>query len=64
MTNGSEGFKTMFVGKNHAGKTFVDACGNREEQIVIDEEGKAEFYANDRSVSVWIRKEALMKLKI
>jgi alpha-amylase len=63
MTNGSEAFKTMRAGKHHAGKTFVDACGNREEKIVIDEEGKGEFYANDGSVSVWIREEAFLKLE-
>lgn len=59
MTNGSEGFKTMSAGKHHAGKVFIDACGNREEKITIGEDGSAEFYANDGSVSVWIREEMM-----
>jgi alpha-amylase len=57
MTNGSEGFKTMAAGKHHAGKVFVDACGNRNERITIGDDGCAEFYANDGSVSVWVREE-------
>ncbi|MHA4845941.1 alpha-amylase [Flavitalea antarctica] len=63
MSNGSEGFKTMLAGKHHAGKTFVDACGNRADKIVINSDGMAEFYANEGSVSVWIREEALSKVK-
>jgi alpha-amylase len=58
MTNGSEGFKTMDAGVRHAGRTFIDACRNRDEKITVDENGMAEFYANDGSVSVWIREEA------
>jgi alpha-amylase len=58
MTNGSEGFKSMCAGIRHAGKTFVDACGNRAEKIVTDQNGCAEFLSNDGSVSVWIREEA------
>jgi alpha-amylase len=58
MTNGSEGFKTMNVGKRHAGKVFIDACGNRKERIIINKDGSAEFYVNEKSVSVWIREQA------
>lgn len=58
MTNGTEGFKKMGAGTRHAGKVFVDATGNRPERITIDEEGSAEFFVNDGSVSVWIREEA------
>lgn len=59
MTNGSEGFKTMEVGKRHAGKTFVDICGCRGEKIVIDENGFADFPVNERSACVWVREEAI-----
>ncbi len=57
MTNGTAGFKKMFAGKKHAGGTFIDALKNREEKIVVDENGEAEFHANDGSVSVWVREE-------
>lgn len=59
MTNGSAGDKPMEVGKRHAGKTFVDICGNRQEKITVDKHGWATFYVNDGSVSVWVRQEAL-----
>lgn len=59
LTNGSAGEKSMEIGKRQAGKTFVDICGNRQEKIIIDENGYANFPVNDRSVSVWIREESL-----
>jgi alpha-amylase len=57
MTNGSAGDKKMEVGKRHAGKIFVDVCGNRPEKVVIDANGWGDFFVNDSSVSVWIREE-------
>ncbi len=57
MTNGSEGYKDMEIGKRHAGKTFVDVLKNRQDEIVINEEGWARFPVNTRSVSVWVRKK-------
>lgn len=59
MTNGSAGDKAMEVGKRHAGKTFVDICGGRQEKVVIDKNGWGQFFVNDGLVSVWIREEAL-----
>lgn len=62
MTNGSEGKKAMEVGKKHAGKIFVDICGGRTEKVTIDENGWAEFFVNERSVSLWVREDALQLL--
>ena len=59
MTNGAAGDKSMELGPRHQGKVFVDICGNRPEKITIDENGWALFPVNERSVSVWIREEAL-----
>ncbi|MEI9946984.1 MAG: alpha-amylase [Chitinophagaceae bacterium] len=58
ISNGAEGNKKMEVGKRHSGKTFVDVCGNRQEKVMIDENGWAEFFVNERSASVWIQEEA------
>ncbi|MGQ7857228.1 alpha-amylase domain-containing protein [Pedobacter sp. WC2501] len=44
------------IGKHFAGKTFVDALGYRQQEVVIDENGWAEFYCNAGSVSVWVLK--------
>ncbi|MBC7616473.1 MAG: alpha-amylase [Pedobacter sp.] len=54
MSNGEEGFKEMEVGIAFSGKTFVDALGNRQGEVIINEHGKGSFYCNGGSVSVWI----------
>ncbi|WP_316822785.1 alpha-amylase [Pedobacter gandavensis] len=54
MSNGDEGHKDMEMGIEHAGKTMLDALGNRKEIIRIDEKGWAEFFCNGESLSVWI----------
>ncbi|WP_316810979.1 alpha-amylase [Pedobacter heparinus] len=54
MSNGDNGLKLMEIGKVHAGKVMVDALGNREEEVLIDENGSGEFYCNAGSVSVWV----------
>ena len=56
MSTGEEGYKEMEIGKKFAGKTFIDALGNREGELVIDENGWAEFHCNAGSVSVWVLK--------
>ena len=57
MSNGQQGVKVMELGERHAGKTFVDALGNCGHDVVIGENGTAEFCCNERSVSVWIVKQ-------
>jgi alpha-amylase len=53
LSNGSDGWKWMEVGKKNAGKTFVDILGNHSEKVVINADGWGEFKVNGRSVSVW-----------
>ena len=48
----------MEVGKKHAGKKFVDIDGHPE-KVMINEQGWADFYVGEKSVSVWIAEEAL-----
>ncbi|MEP7258194.1 MAG: alpha-amylase domain-containing protein [Flavitalea sp.] len=57
LSNGDNGQKQMEIGKVHAGKTFVDLLGKNPAEIIINEEGWAEFYANAGSVSVWVEKK-------
>lgn len=56
LSNSEEGSKNMEIGKGHAGKVYVDAMANRTEEIIINEEGWAEFFCAAGSVSVWIQK--------
>jgi alpha-amylase len=53
MSNGDDGFKTMEVGKAHAGKTFTDWLGKHPAKIKIDAEGKGEFPVGGGQVAVW-----------
>lgn len=57
LSNAGGGNKHMEVGRIHAGKTFVDSCGGRPEEVVINEDGWGEFFVNDKSVSVWLSRD-------
>jgi len=52
--NSDEGSKTMEIGKHHAGKKFADLLKKCPGTTTIDGEGKGEFRAAGRSVSVWV----------
>jgi alpha-amylase len=54
----------MFAGKRHIGKTFVDALQNEMQEILIDENGEAEFYCAGGSVSVWVDKDVMLTLEL
>lgn len=55
LSNGGDGWKRMKIG--YPGEVFVDALGNRTEEILIDGDGWADFTVNGGSVSVWIPKK-------
>lgn len=55
MSNGVDGWKRMKLGR--PGQIFVDALGNRHEEIVIGADGWADFACNGGSVSVWVPKD-------
>jgi len=55
MTNGETGYKWMYIGEKHAGKTFMDYLGNVQNRITINQYGWANFKCNAGSVSVWVQ---------
>ncbi len=59
MSNGTEGFKTMEIGKGHAGKTFINYLysGKAPEKVTIDAEGKGTFLVGGGAVAVWVEEE-------
>jgi alpha-amylase len=61
ITNSDEGEKHMFVGEDRAGELWVDLTENREEQILIEEDGFANFPVNKGSVSVWALPEVAVE---
>jgi alpha-amylase len=54
LSNGEDGFKTMEIGKSHAGKVFIDYLGKVPDKVVIDADGNGIFKVDGGSVSVWI----------
>ena len=56
LSNGDKGNKNMEIGKQYAGKKFIDMLGKISEEVVIDMEGIGNFFAPAGSVSVWIEK--------
>jgi len=56
LSNGDEGIKVMEVGLKFAGKIFKDALGSIQDEVIIDENGWAEFKVNAGAVSVWVLK--------
>lgn len=53
ISNGDDGSKRMEIGAQHAGKVFVDYLDNVQDEIIIEEDGSAEFKVNGNSVSFW-----------
>ncbi|KAG7439172.1 putative alpha-amylase [Guyanagaster necrorhizus] len=59
LCNGSsEGSKRMDVGKEHAGEKWKDLLGWYQGEIVIEDDGWAEFKCSARSVSIWVKEGA------
>jgi glycosidase len=56
ISDGATGSKWMYVGKQHAGETWVDITGNRADQITINTNGFAAFPVNARSLSIFVQK--------
>ena len=54
ISNAGDGEKRMYIGTKFAGKKFIDAIANCEDEIIIDEEGYGTFKVKAKSVSVWI----------
>jgi alpha-amylase len=52
LTNGSDGTKSMEVGKAHT--KFVDITEHIQDPVITDENGWGEFHCNGGSVSVWV----------
>ena len=46
----------MNVGAVHKGEVWKDALGNCKAEVTIDEDGNGEFFCEDGSCSVYIKK--------
>ena len=57
LTNRTGDDKSMYVGTQHAGETWIDTLGNLKHEVSIDEEGYGVFSCADGSLSIWIKKQ-------
>lgn len=57
LTNAGGGEKWMNLGERNAGKTFVNALGNPDQEITLNEKGDGLFNVAPGKVSVWILKD-------
>ena len=56
ISNGEGGTISMEMGDRYAGKTFIDLLKKNDAEIILNEEGRGDFYAPAGSVSVWVEK--------
>ena len=54
ISNQNDEEKRMYIGTNMSGEKFIDAIGDIEEEVFIDEYGYGTFKVKAKSVSVWI----------
>ena len=55
ISNSFDGEKRMYIGKNLIGEKFIDALGNCEDIVEIDNEGCGTFKVKGKSTSIWVR---------
>ena len=63
LSNSDDGFKEMNLLELNGNKKFVDITESFTDSIVTNEEGIAIFPVKARSISIWVKEEALDKIK-
>ncbi|MBV9960717.1 MAG: alpha-amylase [Parafilimonas sp.] len=63
LSNSDDGFKEMNLGSLNGNRKFVDVTGSFADAIQTNDEGIAIFPVKSRSISIWIKEEALDKIK-
>lgn len=56
ISTAGDGYKRMYVGNQNVGEIYIDALGNCQEEITIEEDGCANFNVKEKSVSIWVKK--------
>ncbi|GAA5821107.1 hypothetical protein JCM10212_002981 [Sporobolomyces blumeae] len=54
----SDGEKRMQLPGGHAGEVFTDVLGWYQGEVTIGEDGWADFKCHERSISIWVKKDA------
>lgn len=56
MSNGDDGDKIMYVGKQHKGEVWREITGSFSEEITIGDDGNALFKVRGGKLAVWVKK--------
>ena len=56
ISTAGDGYKRMYVGNQNVGEIYIDALDNCQEEIIIEEDGCANFNVKGKSVSIWVKK--------
>lgn len=57
ISNSGEGSKEIEMGKAYAHAKFTDFLSHRNDEVTADENGKAVFKVNARSVNIWVKSD-------
>ena len=63
MTNRGEGEKTMYIGLEHAGETFIDVIGSCDDEVIIREDGCGVFKVKEKISICLDKKISLLSYK-
>ena len=56
ISTAGDGYKRMYVGNQNVVEVYIDALDNCQEEIIIEEDGCANFNVKGKSVSIWVKK--------
>ncbi|MCR5608994.1 MAG: DUF1939 domain-containing protein [Lachnospiraceae bacterium] len=59
ISDNEDGNKKMYVGKQHAGESWLDITEKCSDTVTIDKKGYATFHVKGKSCSVWICQNAV-----
>ncbi|MEP6466652.1 MAG: hypothetical protein ABJB05_10125, partial [Parafilimonas sp.] len=61
--NSEDGFKEMNLGGLNANRKFIDVTESFADAVVTNNDGIAFFPVKSRNLSIWIKEEAMDKIK-
>lgn len=59
LSNRGDAGRDLALGPHHAGRVYVALLSHRQDELTLDDEGRAVFPASHESVSVWVDKATL-----
>ena len=55
ISTSGDGYKRMYIGEQNAGEKFIDALENCDDEVIVEDNGWANFSVRGKSVSVWVK---------